>query len=126
MHVSFFYILDMQNVAYQQNKSYFRIAKIKAEIKKRPLSHLISAYKNNFYMNDKKKHRKRCFLHRCAQKIMVFRRITRIIEVVYLVDSFQGPIYNYIRRMVVSHEDAEDVLQESLYSCIPSFRPISG
>ena len=29
-----------------------------------------------------------------------------------LVDSFQGPIYNYIRRMVVSHEDAEDVLQE--------------
>ncbi len=36
-----FYILDMQNIAYQQNKSYFRIAKIK-----------------------------------------VFRRITRIIEVV--------------------------------------------
>jgi hypothetical protein len=33
-------------------------------------------------MNDKKKHRRRCFLHRCAQKIMVFRRITRIIEVV--------------------------------------------
>ena len=29
-----------------------------------------------------------------------------------LVDSFQEPIYNYIRRMVVSHEDAEDVLQE--------------
>ena len=29
-----FYVLDMQNVAYQQNKSYFRIAKIKAEIKK--------------------------------------------------------------------------------------------
>ena len=29
-----------------------------------------------------------------------------------LVDGFQGPIYNYIRRMVVSHEDAEDVLQE--------------
>ena len=28
-----------------------------------------------------------------------------------LVDSFQGPIYNYIRRMVVSHEYAEDVLQ---------------
>ena len=26
-----------------------------------------------------------------------------------LVDSFQEPIYNYIRRMVVSHEDAEDV-----------------
>jgi len=29
-----------------------------------------------------------------------------------LVDSFQEPIYNYIRRLVVSHEDAEDVLQE--------------
>ena len=29
-----------------------------------------------------------------------------------LMASFQVPIYNYIRRMVVSHEDAEDVLQE--------------
>ena len=29
-----------------------------------------------------------------------------------LMDSFQMPIYNYIRRLVVSHEDAEDVLQE--------------
>ena len=29
-----------------------------------------------------------------------------------LVDSFQEPIYNYIRRMVVSHEDAEDIIQE--------------
>ena len=29
-----------------------------------------------------------------------------------LVDSFQEPIYNYIRRMVVSHEDAEDVQEE--------------
>ena len=27
-----------------------------------------------------------------------------------LVDSFQGPIYNYIRRMVVSHEDSEDAI----------------
>ena len=31
-----------------------------------------------------------------------------------LMDSFQVPIYNYIRRLVVSHEDAEDVLQEVL------------
>ena len=30
-----------------------------------------------------------------------------------LMDSFQVPIYNYIRRLVVSHEDAEDVLQET-------------
>ena len=29
-----------------------------------------------------------------------------------LMDSFQVPIYTYIRRLVVSHEDAEDVLQE--------------
>lgn len=29
-----------------------------------------------------------------------------------LVDSFQEPIYWHIRRMVVSHEDAEDVIQE--------------
>ena len=29
-----------------------------------------------------------------------------------LMDVFQEPIYNYIRRLVVSHEDAEDVLQE--------------
>jgi len=29
-----FNILDTQNVAYQQNKLYFRVAKIKAEIKK--------------------------------------------------------------------------------------------
>ena len=29
-----------------------------------------------------------------------------------LVECFQVPIYNYIRRLVVLHEDAEDVLQE--------------
>lgn len=29
-----------------------------------------------------------------------------------LMDAFQMPIYHYIRRLVVSHEDAEDVLQE--------------
>ena len=29
-----------------------------------------------------------------------------------LMDTFQEPIYNYIRRLVVSHEDAQDVLQE--------------
>ncbi|WP_320908300.1 RNA polymerase sigma factor [Bacteroides nordii] len=29
-----------------------------------------------------------------------------------LVDSFQEPIYWHIRRLVVSHEDAEDVIQE--------------
>ena len=29
-----------------------------------------------------------------------------------LMEHFQKPIYNYIRRLVVSHEDAEDILQE--------------
>lgn len=29
-----------------------------------------------------------------------------------LMNNFQEPIYQYIRRMVVSHEDAQDVLQE--------------
>ena len=30
-----------------------------------------------------------------------------------LVEKFQSPMYWHIRRMVVSHEDAEDVLQET-------------
>ena len=30
-----------------------------------------------------------------------------------LVDSFQEPIYWHIRRLVVSHEDAEDIIQEA-------------
>jgi RNA polymerase sigma-70 factor, ECF subfamily len=29
-----------------------------------------------------------------------------------LIDFFQQPIYWHIRRLVVSHEDAEDILQE--------------
>ncbi|MDR0938689.1 MAG: RNA polymerase sigma factor [Mediterranea sp.] len=29
-----------------------------------------------------------------------------------LMDAFQEPIYNYIRRLVVSHDDAKDVFQE--------------
>lgn len=32
-----------------------------------------------------------------------------------LVEYFQEPIYYYIRRLVVLHEDAEDVLQEVLF-----------
>ena len=30
-----------------------------------------------------------------------------------LMESFQQPVYWHIRRMVVSHDDAEDVLQET-------------
>lgn len=29
-----------------------------------------------------------------------------------LMEHFQKPVYGYIRRMVVAHEDAEDILQE--------------
>ena len=42
-----------------------------------------------------------------------------------LMDNFQVPIYNYIRRLVVSHEDAEDVLQEvfiRVYRNLDQFR----
>ena len=42
-----------------------------------------------------------------------------------LMDNFQVPIYNYIRRLVVSHEDAEDVLQEvfiRVYRNLEQFR----
>ena len=46
-----------------------------------------------------------------------------------LMDSFQMPIYNYIRRLVVSHEDAEDVLQEvfiRVYRNLEQFRGEPG
>ena len=42
-----------------------------------------------------------------------------------LMDAFQEPIYNYIRRLVVSHEDAEDVVQEvfiRVFRCMEQFR----
>ena len=46
-----------------------------------------------------------------------------------LMNSFQVPIYNYIRRLVVSHEDAEDVLQEvfiRIFRHIDQFREESS
>ena len=42
-----------------------------------------------------------------------------------LMDSFQKPIYYYVRRLLVSHEDAEDALQETfvkVYRNLPQFR----
>ncbi len=42
-----------------------------------------------------------------------------------LMENFQEPIYYYIRRMVVSHEDAEDILQEvfiRVFRHLDSFR----
>jgi len=41
-----------------------------------------------------------------------YSRLSSILYLSFLMNSFQVPIYNYIRRLVVSHEDAEDVLQE--------------
>ena len=35
-----------------------------------------------------------------------------------LIDFFQQPIYWHIRRLVVSHEDAEDILQEDRKSVV--------
>ena len=32
---------------------------------------------------------------------------------IQLMDTYQKPLYWYIRRLVVSHEDAEDILQET-------------
>lgn len=46
-----------------------------------------------------------------------------------LVDQFQQPMYWHIRRMVVSHEDAEDVLQETfirIFRYIGDFRSESS
>ena len=42
-----------------------------------------------------------------------------------LMEKFQRPIYWHIRRMVISHEDAEDVLQETfirIYRYLDDFR----
>ena len=46
-----------------------------------------------------------------------------------LVDQFQQPMYWHIRRMVVSHEDAEDGLQETfirIFRYIGEFRSESS
>ena len=46
-----------------------------------------------------------------------------------LVEKFQQPMYWHIRRMVVGHEDAEDVLQETfirIYRYLGDFRSESS
>ena len=53
-------------------------------MKIRKINHIFVVQKlrwGSFYMNDKKKHWKRCFLHRYA-KIRISQTITRISEVV--------------------------------------------
>lgn len=44
-----------------------------------------------------------------------------------LVDSFMEPVYNHVRRLVVNHDDAQDVVQESfvkVYNALPSLRDL--
>ena len=44
---------------------------------------------------------------------------------ILLMDAYKEPIYWYIRRMVKSHEDAEDILQETfinVYRFVDSFK----
>jgi len=46
-----------------------------------------------------------------------------------LVEAYQSPMYWHIRRMVISHEDAEDVLQETfirIFRALSDFRAESS
>ena len=43
-----------------------------------------------------------------------------------LMDSFQEPIYYYVRRLLVSHEDAQDALQETFIRVYKSWDTFRG
>ena len=43
-----------------------------------------------------------------------------------LMDSFQKPIYYYIRRLLVSHEDAQDALQETFIKVYRNWSQFRG
>ena len=43
-----------------------------------------------------------------------------------LMERFQRPIYDYIRRMVVSHEDAKDITQETFIRVFRSLKQFRG
>lgn len=43
-----------------------------------------------------------------------------------LMDSFQEPIYNYARRLLVSHEDAQDALQETFVRVFRNWETFRG
>ena len=43
-----------------------------------------------------------------------------------LVEKFKSPMYWHIRRMVVSHEDAEDVLQEVYLTAYQKFQQLKN
>ena len=43
-----------------------------------------------------------------------------------LMDSFQKPIYYYVRRLLVSHEDAQDALQETFVKVFRNWGQFKG
>ena len=43
-----------------------------------------------------------------------------------LMDSFQKPIYGYVRRLLVSHEDAQDALQETFIKVFKNWTQFRG
>lgn len=43
-----------------------------------------------------------------------------------LMDSFQEPIYNYVRRVLISHEDAQDALQETFVRVYKNWSQFRG
>ena len=43
-----------------------------------------------------------------------------------LMDRFQEPIYGYVRRLLVSHEDAQDALQETFVRVYRSWHTFRG
>lgn len=43
-----------------------------------------------------------------------------------LMDSFQEPIYYYVRRLLVSHEDAQDALQETFVRVFKNWNQFRG
>ena len=43
-----------------------------------------------------------------------------------LMDSFQEPIYYYVRRLLVSHEDAQDALQETFVRVYRNWNQFRG
>lgn len=43
-----------------------------------------------------------------------------------LMDSFQEPVYGYVRRLLVSHEDAQDALQETFVRVYKNWSQFRG
>lgn len=43
-----------------------------------------------------------------------------------LMDNYQEPIYHYVRRLLVSHEDAQDALQETFIKVYKNWSQFRG